>query len=75
MYLPRFDRRTTYKSEITKEEKKGYLHSRIDESFIKEHIDNFHQPFYICGPDAMILEINGLLTGLGASPEALVFEK
>jgi ferredoxin-NADP reductase len=60
---------------ITKEEKKGYLHSRIDSQFIKEHVINFHQPFYICGPDPMILEINGLLTGLGASPEALVFEK
>jgi ferredoxin-NADP reductase len=60
---------------LTKEEKKEYLHTRIDEQFIKKQVSNFRQPFYICGPDPMIQEINGILSGLGASPEALVFEK
>jgi ferredoxin-NADP reductase len=58
---------------LTKEEKKEYLHTRIDEQFIKKQVSNFRQPFYICGPDPMIQEINGILSGLGASPEALVF--
>jgi ferredoxin-NADP reductase len=60
---------------ITKEDKKGYLHTHIDEGFLRQHVADFHRPFYICGPDAMIAEINKILTGLGASPEALVFEK
>jgi len=60
---------------ITQEEKKGYLHTHIDEGFLRQHVADFHRPFYICGPDAMIAEINKILTGLGASPEALVFEK
>ena len=60
---------------ITKEEKKEYLHTHIGEGFLRKHVADFHRPFYICGPDAMIAEINKILTGLGASPEALVFEK
>jgi ferredoxin-NADP reductase len=60
---------------LTKEDKKEYLHARINREFLRQHVTDFHKPFYICGPDPMILEINGTLTGLGASPEALVFEK
>jgi ferredoxin-NADP reductase len=59
----------------SQEKKDGYLNGRIDGDFLRRHISDFHQPFYICGPDPMIAEISGLLTGLGASPEALVFEK
>jgi glycine betaine catabolism B len=58
-----------------REKKDGYLHGRIDEDFLRHYIRDFHQPFYICGPDPMIHEISGLLTGMGASPETLVFEK
>jgi glycine betaine catabolism B len=53
----------------------GYLHGRIDGDFLRQYVSDFHQPFYICGPDPMIHDINDLLTGMGASPEALVFEK
>jgi ferredoxin-NADP reductase len=57
------------------EKKNGYLHGRIDGDFLRRYITDFHQPFYICGPDPMIHEISGLLTAMGASPETLVFEK
>jgi len=57
------------------EKKDGYLYGRIDADFLRKHITDFRQPFYICGPDPMIHEISGLLTGMGASPETLVFEK
>jgi ferredoxin-NADP reductase len=57
------------------ETKDGYLHGHIDGDFLRRSISDFHQPFYICGPDPMIHEISGLLTGMGASPETLVFEK
>jgi len=60
---------------LSKEEKKGYPHTHINKEFLLQQVSDFHKPFYICGPDPMIAEINSLLTGLGASPEALVFEK
>ena len=59
----------------SQEKKTRYLHTHINEGFLRQHVADFHRPFYICGPDAMIAEINRILTGLGASPEALVFEK
>jgi glycine betaine catabolism B len=55
--------------------KAGYLYGHIDGDFLRRYISDFHQPFYICGPDPMIHEISGLLTRMGASPETLVFEK
>lgn len=60
---------------LSKEEKEGYPHTHINKEFLRQRVSDFHKPFYICGPDPMIAEINGLLTGLGAAPEALVFEK
>jgi ferredoxin-NADP reductase len=60
---------------LSREKKAGYEHGRIDGEFLKEHITDLKQPFYVCGPDQMIADVNGLLTGLGASAEALVFEK
>jgi ferredoxin-NADP reductase len=60
---------------LSREEKEGYEHGHIDEGFLKKHITNFKQPFYVCGPDKMIADVNEVLTGLGASPESLVFEK
>ncbi len=60
---------------LSREEKEGYEQGHIDGDFLKKHIRNFKQPFYVCGPDKMIADVNGVLTGLGASAESLVFEK
>jgi glycine betaine catabolism B len=60
---------------LSQEKKEEYLNGRINGDFLRRYVTDFHQPFYICGPDPMIAEISGLLTGLGASPETLVFEK
>jgi ferredoxin-NADP reductase len=53
----------------------GYFHGRIDKKFLQEQLTDFHQPFYVCGPDEMVKEISDTLTELGATPESLVFEK
>lgn len=53
----------------------GVLHERIDEDFIKRHIPDISQNFYICGPDQMVKDLRAALVGLGASPEALIWEK
>jgi ferredoxin-NADP reductase len=60
---------------LSREKKVGYEHGHIDAAFLKQRVSNFQQPFYVCGPDQMITDINGMLMGLGVSAETLVFEK
>lgn len=60
---------------LSRDKKDGYHHGRIDKEYLQQHVDDFHKPFYVCGPDAMIQDINGILTSLGADAESLVFEK
>lgn len=50
-------------------------HDFIDEAFLKKHVADFSQHFYICGPDKMTDSINQILTEYGVKPEAVVFEK
>lgn len=61
---------------LTREkESRGYYQGHIDKKFLKEQISDFGQPFYICGPDAMVQELSETLATLGANPETLVIEK
>lgn len=53
----------------------GYINGHINEAFLREHISDFKSHFYICGPGQMVASISGTLEGLGAQPEALIFEK
>ena len=53
----------------------GYFHGRIDRKFLQDQIADFHQPFYICGPDEMVNGLSGLLTDMGAATESVVIEK
>ncbi len=52
-----------------------FLNGHIDQDFLKQHIDDFNQSFYVCGPvpfnDAMIDH----LKELGAEPDSMVFEE
>jgi ferredoxin-NADP reductase len=47
----------------------------IDERFLRRHVTDFGQRFYVCGPDGMVADVNAALTRLGARPDALVFER
>jgi len=60
---------------LTKEEKEGYLKGPIDKIFLQHHVENIKQHFYICGPDKMVTDISGILGKMGASTDAVVFEK
>lgn len=63
---------------ITQEEPTGdhiFLDGGIDKAFLKSHIEDFSQAFYVCGPDPFNKGIMAALEELGASPDALVFEK
>jgi ferredoxin-NADP reductase len=51
------------------------ISGRIDEQFLRHHIADVGQNFYICGPDPFVADIKAALLKLGALPEAVVFEK
>jgi len=52
-----------------------YLDGFIDKEFLEEQIDDFDQPFYVCGPPPFMDAILGYLKELGADPDGLVFEE
>jgi ferredoxin-NADP reductase len=60
---------------LSQDHKEGYPHGRIDETFLRQNVDDFKKHFYICGPDPMISALTHTLTSLGASPDSVVFEK
>jgi len=47
----------------------------INKDFLLSEIKDFNKPFYVCGPDKMVSDINKELTELGADPESVIFEK
>jgi propane monooxygenase reductase component len=53
----------------------GVLHERIDEAFLRRHVPDFSQNFYLCGPDPMVKNLRAALEALGAKAEALTWEK
>ena len=52
-----------------------YMNGFIDKEFLSSRIDDFDQPFYVCGPGPFNEAIMGYLKELGADPEALIFEE
>lgn len=53
----------------------GCAAGRIDKALLQRQLDDFGQHFYVCGPPPFVRAVNTALTELGATPEALVFEK
>ncbi|HHY49225.1 MAG TPA: flavodoxin reductase [Alphaproteobacteria bacterium] len=53
----------------------GLAHGRIDAAFLRRHIRDFSQHFYLCGPDPMVQDLRAALAGLGARTESLTWEK
>ena len=62
-------------SVLDQEEASGHEFGRIDLDFLKSHVSDFSQHFYVCGPDPMVKAISSHLKALGAEPEEIVFEK
>jgi len=60
---------------ITDQKDSKHDQRRINANFLKSEVKDFKKHFYVCGPDAMVTEINATLEKLGASPDAVVFEK
>lgn len=47
----------------------------VDKDFLKNHVDDFGQNFYLCGPPEMVDEITEALKDLGADPDGITFEE
>ena len=62
---------------ITDEETDRYINldGFIDKDFLADQIDDFDQPFYVCGPPAFNDAMIEYLKELGADPSELVFEE
>ena len=60
---------------ITSQKDSEHDQRRIDAEFLKAEVKDFSKHFYVCGPDAMVQEITGILTELGANADAVVFER
>ncbi|MET3927550.1 FAD-binding oxidoreductase [Devosia sp. 2618] len=60
---------------VTGDPKSKLLQERIDTGFLKEHIADFGQNFYLCGPDAMVKDLRTSLEALGADVSAVTWEK
>ncbi len=60
---------------VTDDTQSGLLHDRIDDKFLKSHVRDWQQNFYLCGPDDMVKELRGTLKDLGASVDNVTWEK
>lgn len=59
---------------LTQEEVPGYDHHRLDEAYLKDKIGDFTKQFYICGPDAMVKDVQTTLQKLGARDNLITVE-
>lgn len=60
---------------LTDEKVEGYDNQLIDQEYLKSKISDFNQNFYLCGPKGMVKAMREHLEALGASVEAVVYEK
>jgi len=62
-------------STLTLEHIEGHEFGRINMEFLKKHVQDFSQHFYVCGPDQMVKDITQALGQLGASADSITFEE
>lgn len=60
---------------LTQQTTTRYDNRKVDASYLKEKVSTFDQYFYICGPDAMVEDLEATLLKLGAPKEKVVREQ
>lgn len=60
---------------LSQEKDSGFFNGIIDVDFLRQHIKNVDQYFYICGPDAMIDSIAGHLEKMGVDKNKIIREE
>jgi len=59
---------------LSDEKTENFEYGHIDQSFLKQHIINLNQKFYVCGPDPMIESVVSDLKALGVEAENIIVE-
>jgi len=59
---------------FSEEDRLGFDHGHIDKQFLQEHIDNFDQEFYVCGPPAFMESVLSHLVELQVESRAITIE-
>ncbi|UAY55875.1 ferredoxin reductase domain-containing protein [Arachidicoccus terrestris] len=59
---------------LTEQTDSKYIHDRIDKEFLRRHVSDMNQHFYICGPDPMVAAIQQDLVDLGAGDHLITVE-
>ena len=59
---------------LTQEKHDAFEHGRIDQHWLNSRVNDFDQPFYVCGPPAMVDDVKSALDEVGAETESVVFE-
>ncbi|RLQ86985.1 FAD-binding oxidoreductase [Notoacmeibacter ruber] len=59
---------------LTDQPESPHAIGRIDRTFLSQHVADFDQHFYICGPEAFVGDIKSALLDLGAKEDRIVFE-
>lgn len=60
---------------LTDDPGSGLLQERIDAGFLERHAPDLAQNFYLCGPDAMVGDLRGLLEAAGADVANVTWER
>ena len=60
---------------LSDEETEQYAHGHIDQNFLKNHIFNLKQKFYVCGPEPMIDSVVKDLKGIGVDEKNIIVEE
>ncbi|WIY52890.1 flavodoxin reductase [Devosia sp. YIM 151766] len=60
---------------VTGDSRSRLLQERIDADFTRRHVPDLQRNFYLCGPDAMVGDIRGLLEAAGADVGNVTWEK
>ena len=60
---------------LTREKVNGYESGRVHGTFLKKHIKDFSQNFYVCGPKKMVEDLKKDLGEMGAKTDSVVFEE
>ena len=60
---------------MTEQPSSNLLNDLVDKAFLKKHVGDFEQQFYVCGPPKMIEDVTAALKELGADVDSITFEE
>lgn len=60
---------------VTEQPESPLSAGRLDESALRDLIDDTDQQFYVCGPDPMVEDINTALESIGVEADGIVLEE